>query len=54
MFSNLIIYRTAQQWQGSLEQVEEALQKTPFMACGATQEHAEGYSFARPRAQPAG
>ena len=43
MFSNLIIYRTAQQWQGSLEQVEEALQKTPFMACGATQEHAEGW-----------
>ena len=43
MFSNLIIYRIAQQWQGSLEQVEEALQKTPFMACGATQEQSAGW-----------
>ena len=43
MFSNLIIYRIAQQWQVSLEQVEEALHKTPFMACGATQEQSAGW-----------
>ena len=43
MFSNLIIYRVAAQWEGSLEQVEEALQKTPFMACGSTQEHSAGW-----------
>jgi len=43
MFSNMIIYRMAAQWEGSLEQVEEALQKTPFMACGPTQEESAGW-----------
>jgi len=43
MFSNLIIYRMAAQWEGSLQQVEDALQKTPFMVCGATQEQSAGW-----------
>lgn len=43
MFKNMIVYRMAAQWEGSLEQVEEALQKTPFMACGATQEQSAGW-----------
>ena len=43
MLKNMIIYRIAAQWEGSLAQVEEALQKTPFMACGATQEESAGW-----------
>lgn len=43
MFKNMIVYRMAAQWAGSLEQVEEALQKTPFMPCGATQEKSAGW-----------
>ncbi len=39
----MIVYRMAAQWAGSLEQVEEALQKTPFMPCGATQEKSAGW-----------
>jgi hypothetical protein len=30
VFKNMIVYRIAAQWQGALEQMEEALQKTPF------------------------
>lgn len=47
MFKNMIVYRMAAQWEGSLEQVQEALQKTPFMACGATQEQSSGWVPAR-------
>jgi len=43
MFKNLIIYRIASQWIATLEQVEEALQKMPFMPCGATQEKSAGW-----------
>ncbi|MDO4591586.1 MAG: recombination-associated protein RdgC, partial [Comamonadaceae bacterium] len=43
MFKNMIVYRIAAQWEGSLEQLEEALQTTPFMACGATQEKSAGW-----------
>ena len=43
MFKNLIIYRIAQAWATSLEQVEEALAKTPFIECGATQEKSLGW-----------
>ncbi|MEW5679569.1 recombination-associated protein RdgC [Comamonas kerstersii] len=43
MFKNMIVYRIAAQWEGSLEQLEEALQKTPFVSCGATQEKSMGW-----------
>lgn len=43
MFKNMIVYRVAAQWQGALEQMEEALQKTPFTPCGATQEKSSGW-----------
>lgn len=43
MFSNMIIYRIAQQFEGSLQMIEQALQKTPFQACGATQEKSLGW-----------
>jgi recombination associated protein RdgC len=43
VFKNMIVYRMAAQWAGSLEQVEEALQKTPFVPCGATQEKSAGW-----------
>lgn len=43
MFKNMIVYRIAAQWEGSLEQLEEALQKTHFVPCGATQEKSMGW-----------
>ncbi|MCT9811472.1 recombination-associated protein RdgC [Acidovorax sp. Be4] len=43
MFKNMIVYRIAEQWQGTLEQVEEALARTPFIECGATQERSVGW-----------
>ncbi len=43
MFSNLIIYRIAPQWAATLDQVEQALAKLPFMECGATQEKSAGW-----------
>lgn len=52
MFSNMIIYRIAQQFEGSLQMLEEALQKTPFQPCGATQEKSAGW--VPPRAQEHG
>ncbi|MBB6557789.1 recombination associated protein RdgC [Acidovorax soli] len=43
MFKNMIVYRIAPQWQVELTQVEEALAKSPFMECGATQEKSLGW-----------
>lgn len=43
MFKNLIVYGIAAQWSASLAQVEDALQKTPFIPCGATQEKSTGW-----------
>ncbi|MFZ7309887.1 recombination-associated protein RdgC [Comamonas jiangduensis] len=43
MFSNLIIYRIASSWIGTLQVLEDALQKMPFMPCGATQEKSAGW-----------
>ncbi len=43
MFKNMIVYRIAEQWQDTLEQVEEALARTPFIECGATQERSVGW-----------
>ena len=38
MFKNLIVYRIAPGLAGGSDQLEEALAKTPFQECGATQE----------------
>ncbi|WP_313302535.1 recombination-associated protein RdgC [Diaphorobacter sp.] len=43
MFKNMIVYRIAESWQMDLTQVEEALAKTPFEECGATQEKSVGW-----------
>lgn len=43
MFANLIIYRIAPQWSATLDQVEQALVKTPFAECGPTQEKSVGW-----------
>ena len=48
----MIVYRIAPQWQVGLEQVEEALNKAPFMECGATQERSFG--FVPPRGEAHG
>ena len=43
MFKNSIIYRIAEGWEPNLQQLEDALQKTVFAACGATQERSVGW-----------
>lgn len=43
MFKNLIVYRIAPGWQCELTQLEEALARTPFTECGATQERSAGW-----------
>lgn len=43
MFKNIICYHIAPSWVIDLEQVEEALAKTPFIECGATQEKSLGW-----------
>ncbi|MBL5977556.1 MULTISPECIES: recombination-associated protein RdgC [Comamonas] len=43
MFKNMIVYRIAESWQGDLQQLEDALQKTVFEECGATQERSVGW-----------
>lgn len=43
MFKNLIVYRIAEGWQSDLTALEEALAKTPFVECGATQERSAGW-----------
>lgn len=48
----MIVYRIAEQWQGALEQLEEALAKAPFAECGATQEKSVG--FVPPRGEQHG
>ena len=39
----MIVYRIAAAWQGDLQVLEQALQKVPFMPCGATQEQSSGF-----------
>ncbi len=39
----MIVYRIAESWQMELTQIEEALAKTPFEECGATQEKSVGW-----------
>ncbi len=48
----MIVYRIAETWQGTLEQLEEALAKAPFAECGATQEKSVG--FVPPRGEQHG
>ena len=43
MFQKLIIYRIASTWQADLAAVEDALARTPFIECGATQERSAGW-----------
>lgn len=43
MFKNLIVYRIASGWYMDITQVEEALAKTPFLECGATQAKSSGW-----------
>ncbi|MPM26954.1 Recombination-associated protein RdgC [bioreactor metagenome] len=39
----MIVYRIAESWQMELTQIEEALAKSPFAECGATQEKSVGW-----------
>ncbi len=43
MFKNMIVYRIAESWQSDLQVLEDALQKTVFEECGATQERSVGW-----------
>ena len=43
MFKNMIIYRIAESWQGDLQMLSDALKKTVFAECGATQERSAGW-----------
>ena len=43
MFKSAIAYRIAPDWSPELSQIEEALGKTPFLDCGATQEKSIGW-----------
>lgn len=54
MFKNMIVYRIAEGWQGDLQVLEDALQKTVFEECGATQERSVGWVHARRAAWTAG
>lgn len=52
MFKNMIVYRIAESWQGDLQALEDALQKSVFSECGATQERSAGW--VPPRGEPHG
>ena len=43
MFKNVIMFRIQPGWTTSIEQIEEALQQTPFTECGLTQERSFGW-----------
>ena len=43
MFKNLIVYRIGSLWEGDFAPIGQALAKTPFMECGATQEKSCGW-----------
>ena len=52
MLKNLIIYRISDSWSPDLQALEEALAKSPFAECGATQERSAGW--VPPRGEPHG
>lgn len=43
MIKNAIIYRISDAWSPDLPALEAALAKSPFAACGATQERSAGW-----------
>ena len=43
VFKNVIMFRIQPGWSTSIEQIEEALQQTPFTECGLTQERSFGW-----------
>lgn len=43
MFKNVMVYRVAEGWSPSLEQLEEALDAERFVPCGASQEKSVGW-----------
>ena len=43
MFKNLIAYRISPLWPADLAAIEEALAKSPFIECGATQQKSAGW-----------
>ena len=43
MFKHITIYRIAESWQSDLQVLADALQKTVFTECGATQERSVGW-----------
>ncbi len=47
MFKNLMVYRIGQDWQATVAQIEESLEKAIFVECGATQ--AQSLGWAPPR-----
>lgn len=50
VFKNLMVYRIGPNWQATVPQIEEALEKTVFVECGATQ--AQSMGWAPPRDIP--
>lgn len=53
MFKNLILYRTGPLHLADLQGIEQALAKSPFSECGATQEQSGGWVPARGEANGA-
>lgn len=47
MFKNLILYRLGADWTPDFASLEAGLQKTPFIACGATQPVSSGWTAPR-------
>ena len=43
MFKSVMVYRVAEGWSPSLEQMEQALDAERFVPCGASQEKAIGW-----------
>lgn len=43
MFKSLIAYRISPLWPADLAAIEEALAKSPFIECGATQQKSAGW-----------
>ena len=43
MFKSLIVYRISPLWPADLAAIEEALAKSPFIECGATQQKSAGW-----------
>nr|WP_295083195.1 recombination-associated protein RdgC [uncultured Roseateles sp.] len=44
MFKNLMVYRIGPNWQATVAQIEEALEKQIFVECGATQAQSMGWT----------